>query len=1062
MDENLAANPFAALFSSVEQAKAFSEDTSLNIGEDKQYDDEDQLDESDISESASNTSLEIDEDKEINILAENIFKVSLQPDPTKRHSRNVRYFAEIAEAYVDNPNISISNLRHIVFEVLMLDGHEEDFEISHQLDDQREQVFENHSIENSEVLTYLYCSYRRFLIQNEKYQDTKSERILSFLKECKEVILLNARMCLQQVELYQYQDFVSQFIYLCLEEDLPTQDINNYPCQFLREVSEAIESNSDQGSLIQSFQPILHEIKLRLNSETMSIVDKDANRYVKVLHFFTGTSALARTFLSLNTPEPSQNFHGRIYEMTPIGAALSLSVLPRGENGPFQFFSKPSTQSKKEVDMVEQSVWRSTEQLVSGIHKIFVDLMKVTPDMRHYTLRWLGLCIQGNAGRAKLWASNLPADLFVSDAFAVNLTHMLLMFCKPFSNPNSSKLLKIQPSYTKAVASGDKEMLRRSVHLLGMQKETCLIPLDESVTIEEDDTFTFITECFYITQKAIQVFLQPVIGRLLSVNRDLHQIQRLYNEVIQQSSGNEEPVLNIKARMEKAMSFYLNRKAALTQPELLSLAFNFQIASSAWLCLLATTSLPKASDVTSDTQVLPELKFPLSESVPHVLACVPEFIAENICHLINHIHRFEDRVLESEDKRLEHLLSFVLVFMSSPKRMKNPHLRAELAEMLASLMPLQANEIHPERLHGSQYFREQLFESHPQVAYIPETLLHVFVSIEMTGESVAFEQKFNYRRPMYNILKYIWNIPCHKEKLKSLAKHAEQNIMCSEPPLFLRFINLLVNDATYLLDEALRCMGQIKEKQMERDRGEWSRLPEAQRHEEEANLQHVSRLAQYHNVMGSSTISTLRMITGEIQSIFCHPTFVDRIASMLNYFLCRLVGPKQKEFSVKDKDNYEFKPQETVSNICAIYLNLQQSDQFCQAVFQDQRSYSSQLFAQASQVMEKIGESSEAVLDFLQLDEKIKAMQTTKMSEEQALADAPEDFLDPIMGTLMTDPVMLPSSHNIVDRNVIARHILSDQTDPFNRQPLSLDMVIPQPELKAKIQAWIEERMKNV
>ena len=36
----------------------------------------------------------------------------------------------------------------------------------------------------------------------------------------------------------------------------------------------------------------------------------------------------------------------------------------------------------------------------------------------------------------------------------------------------------------------------------------------------------------------------------------------------------------------------------------------------------------------------------------------------------------------------------------------------------------------------------------------------------------------------------------------------------------------------------------------------------------------------------------------------------------------------------------------------------------------------------------------------------------------------PEEFLDPIMGTLMSDPVMLPSSRNIVDRNVIARHIL--------------------------------------
>lgn len=43
--------------------------------------------------------------------------------------------------------------------------------------------------------------------------------------------------------------------------------------------------------------------------------------------------------------------------------------------------------------------------------------------------------------------------------------------------------------------------------------------------------------------------------------------------------------------------------------------------------------------------------------------------------------------------------------------------------------------------------------------------MHVFVSIEMTGESVAFEQKFNYRRPMYSILKYIWDIPVHRRQI---------------------------------------------------------------------------------------------------------------------------------------------------------------------------------------------------------------------------------------------------------------------------------------------------------
>ena len=55
----------------------------------------------------------------------------------------------------------------------------------------------------------------------------------------------------------------------------------------------------------------------------------------------------------------------------------------------------------------------------------------------------------------------------------------------------------------------------------------------------------------------------------------------------------------------------------------------------------------------------------------------------------------------------------------------------------------------------------------------------------------------------------------------------------------------------------------------------------------------------------------------------------------------------------------------------------------------------------------------------------------TQAEEEEALADAPDEFLDPIMGTLMRDPVLLPTSGNIVDRTTIARHILRYILLPF-------------------------------
>jgi len=55
------------------------------------------------------------------------------------------------------------------------------------------------------------------------------------------------------------------------------------------------------------------------------------------------------------------------------------------------------------------------------------------------------------------------------------------------------------------------------------------------------------------------------------------------------------------------------------------------------------------------------------------------------------------------------------------------------------------------------------------------------------------------------------------------------------------------------------------------------------------------------------------------------------------------------------------------------------------------------------------------------------------------------------MHEVMKDPVLLPTSNTITDRLTIIKHLLSDNTDPFNREKLTKDMLIPQPELKQKI-----------
>lgn len=51
--------------------------------------------------------------------------------------------------------------------------------------------------------------------------------------------------------------------------------------------------------------------------------------------------------------------------------------------------------------------------------------------------------------------------------------------------------------------------------------------------------------------------------------------------------------------------------------------------------------------------------------------------------------------------------------------------------------------------------------------------------------------------------------------------------------------------------------------------------------------------------------------------------------------------------------------------------------------------------------------------------------------------------LDPLIFTLMEDPVILPASRMSIDRATIRSHLLSDPNDPFNRVPLKIEDVIP-------------------
>ncbi len=60
----------------------------------------------------------------------------------------------------------------------------------------------------------------------------------------------------------------------------------------------------------------------------------------------------------------------------------------------------------------------------------------------------------------------------------------------------------------------------------------------------------------------------------------------------------------------------------------------------------------------------------------------------------------------------------------------------------------------------------------------------------------------------------------------------------------------------------------------------------------------------------------------------------------------------------------------------------------------------------------------------------------------------------------MSEPVELPSGV-VMDRPVILRHLLNSSQDPFNRQHLTLEMLKPATELKARIDQWKQQKQSQ-
>uniref|UniRef100_A0A672GTZ7 Ubiquitin conjugation factor E4 A n=1 Tax=Salarias fasciatus TaxID=181472 RepID=A0A672GTZ7_SALFA len=1016
-NQNISCNPFAALFSSLADAKQFAsgqkpQQQSAEAQSESENSVSDSVDENDDSVAEISRSFrsrqELCEQLNVNHMIQRIFLITLDnSDPSLRGGNGIPprcvYLEEMAADLDGQDWLDMDNIEQALFNRLLL------LEPGNQLIYMTSCSAVNLSADRDAgekcAIPYLFACYQR-----AKEEVTKvPEKLLSFAVRCKNLTVSNTRTVLLTPEIYISQNVYEQLLDLLLEAFSGAQP--EEVVEFVEEVITGLLSDQEVRTFEEVIVPVFDIFQGRIKD--LDLCQPLLYSYLDVLLYFSHHKDIAKVLVEHIHPKDPAN--GLQYQKSLLGTVLNISCLLKtpGVVEGHGYFLNPSRSSAQETKVQEANIHQFMGQFQEKLHQILKNLLQRSAETRHLLLQWLGSCLQANAGRTKIWANQMPEiffQMYASDAFFLNLGAALLKLCQPFCRPRSPKLLTFNPTYCALKELSEEERRNRNVHARGLDKETCLIPVPPQQPVESAQSYSLLTENLILTQLTLHLGFHRLHEQMVKMNQSLHRLQVTWQEAQRTGNPMSEQLLE---QFERLMIVYLSTKAATTQPAMLQCCLNLQASTAALLVQLGVGN--------QGPEHVP-LTFPLPSLQNTMLCYVPEFFAENLGDFFIFLRRFADDVLETSAENLEQILHFITVFMGNVERMKNPHLRAKLAEVLEAVMP-HMEPLAPGAAQPIVFQRERVFCSYRHAPQLAEALITVFVDIEFTGDPHQFEQKFNYRRPMYPILKYMWGKDSYRESIKYLSK--------------------------------------IKVLQLERDRGEWEGLAPDARREKESSLQMFGQLGRFHNIMSNETIGTLAFLTSEIKGIFVHPFLAERIISMLNYFLQHLVGPKMGALKVKDFSEFDFKPQQLVSDICTIYLNLGDEENFCATVPKDGRSYSPTLFSQTVRVLKKINKPGDMIVAFGLLADKIKSHADRQQQEEETYADAPDEFLDPIMSTLMMDPVLLPSSNVTVDRSTIARHLLSDQTDPFNRSPLTMDQIRPNEELKQQILQWLDKHKQE-
>ncbi|KAL8997592.1 MAG: hypothetical protein Q9188_006285 [Gyalolechia gomerana] len=869
------------------------------------------------------------------------------------------------------------------------------------------------------ALDYLLACWKRVTAQFKHSKSHKAEESrLDVVKEARRLCMSYCIFAITMPEMFGREPSESSPLVPHLLVD--SEDDRGICHDFLTEaISRFAEDDTVKPALVSAVEDLSRQLaKMTMND--------DYKPYVLALRRLVRYPPLVKAIAQSSLFLPPSTSASDLEATTLLGPFFAISPLQADITS--QYFSSPKTRDRTFITNSQQSLRMSLTTHQQDLLDIVNHLIKSDKSARDQTLDWFALCVNKNHKRR---AMQVDKKLVSSDGFMINITVCLDQLCEPFMDAQFSKIDRI-----------DFEYLRRKPRI-DIKDETKL-NMDQS-TAEKfygqaaEGTNHFISEVFFLTLAAHHYGTEATNQTLSQLEKDLKRMEKHIEEIEldrhkwidnqAQLRMFDNAIKKYKDQIDKGISYKYAVQGVLLDEQMQARSLQFMRYVIVWLLrLVSQSNFPKQP-----------IKLPLDPDQTNLFDALPEYFLEDVVGAYRFVMRNMPWTISSTQS--DELIIMCITFLRNSEKIKNPYLKSGLVTILfAGTWP---GPNRPKGVLGDLLMGLPIATKH-----LLHALMKFYIEVENTGAHTQFYDKFNIRYEIFQIIKCIWDNRIYRE---NLDRESKANV-----DFFVRFVNLLLNDVTFVLDESLTAFQQIHN--LSQGLQNPQHIEQAVRQEKEEALAAAKGKAKSYMQLTNETVAMLKLFTEALADAFTMPEIVQRLADMLDYNLDALVGSKSSELKVENPQEYDFQPRVLLADILDVYLNLRNKENFILAVARDGRSYKPANFQKATTIFRtKAAElkSPQELQAWTALGEKFQKAKEADDQAEEDLGEVPDEFL---VYTLMTDPVILPTSKTTMDRSTIRSHLLSDPNDPFNRSPLKIEDVIPDTELKAQIEAFKAEK----